>query len=83
MRLLKCIICISNCCILKNYRFRQDGIEKNPSVVEQSGILPYKAGVQAQKYLQLIRFIPEKTSRLLENTMTDIEKVNLIKTHTI
>jgi len=70
LRLLKCIIDI-----LKNYRFRQDGIVKNPNVVEQSGVLPYKAGVQAQKYVQIIRFIPETTSRLLDNIITDIERV--------
>ena len=72
LRLLKCIIDIY---IFKNCRFRQDGIVKNPNVVEQSGVLPYKAGVHAHKYVQIIRFIPETTSRLLDNIITDIERV--------
>ncbi|XP_018398035.1 PREDICTED: uncharacterized protein LOC108776035 [Cyphomyrmex costatus] len=59
------------------HRFRQDGIEKNPIVIEQSGVLPYRSGYQAQKYLQIIRFIPEETSRLLYNIMTDIERCTL------
>ncbi|KYN10547.1 hypothetical protein ALC57_17152 [Trachymyrmex cornetzi] len=59
------------------HRFRQDGIVRNPNVVEQPGVLPYKAGVQAQKYVQIIRFIPETTSRLLDNIITDIEKCTL------
>ncbi|XP_011055834.1 PREDICTED: uncharacterized protein LOC105146903 [Acromyrmex echinatior] len=60
------------------HRFRQDGIVKNPNVVEQSGVLPYKAGIQAQKYVQIIHFIPETTSRLLDdNIITDIERCTL------
>lgn len=61
---------------MKNRRFRQDGVEKNPHVVEQSGVLPFRAGAQAQKYLQIMRFIPEKTNNLLYNQMTDIERVS-------
>ncbi|KYN34770.1 hypothetical protein ALC56_10738 [Trachymyrmex septentrionalis] len=60
------------------HRFRQDGIVKNPNVIEQSGVLPYKAGVQAQKYVQIIHFIPEATNRLLDdNIITDIERCTL------
>jgi len=65
---------------IKNCRFRQDGIEKNPIVVEQSGVLPYKTGSQAHKYSQIIRFIPDKQSNNLPyNIMTDVERVSLMK----
>lgn len=73
MRLLKCIG-IS----LKNHRFRQDGIEKNPAVVEKSGVLPYRTGAQAQKYLQIVRFIPQKTESIFYHNITAIERVLLI-----
>jgi hypothetical protein len=59
------------------HRFRQDGIEKNPTVVEQSGVLPYRAAAQAQKYLQIVRFIPEKINPLSYNIITDIERCTL------
>lgn len=59
------------------HRFRQDGVEKNPNVVEQSGVLPFRAGAQAQKYLQIMHFIPEETNNLLYSQMTDIERCTL------
>lgn len=70
---------------IKNHRFRQDGIEKNPAVQQQSGILPYRAAGQAQKYLQILRFVPEKTLSEISlpyNIISDIERVSLIKTRT-
>lgn len=70
---------------IKNHRFRQDGIEKNPTVLQKSGVLPYSAGGQAQKYLQILRFIPEKTISpyvLPYDIINDIERVSLIKTRT-
>jgi len=62
--------------LVKNHRFRQDGIVKNPAVVEQSGVLPYRAAGQAQKYVAITRFIPEKTNPLQDNTLTDVERVS-------
>ncbi|XP_025994720.2 uncharacterized protein LOC105203338 [Solenopsis invicta] len=60
------------------HRFRQDGIEKNPYVVEQSGVLPYRAGAQAQKYLQIARFIPDRTDNNPSfNMLTAIERCTL------
>lgn len=62
------------------HRFRQDGIEKNPTVLQQSGVLPYRAAGQAQKYLQILRFIPEKTIApyvLPYDIISDIERCTL------
>ncbi|XP_071627923.1 uncharacterized protein [Temnothorax longispinosus] len=60
------------------HRFRQDGIEKNPNVIEQSGVLPYRAASQAQKYVVITRFIPEKTDLIRwDNILTDIERCTL------
>ncbi|XP_012535365.2 uncharacterized protein LOC105836104 [Monomorium pharaonis] len=60
------------------HRFRQDGVEKNPNVVEQSGVLPYRAGAQAQKYLQIARFIPKRTDNIPSyNMLTAIERCTL------
>lgn len=59
------------------HRFRQDGIERNPTVVEQSGVLPYRAAGQAQKYVVISRFIPEKNDNLPYNILTDIERCSL------
>lgn len=70
MKLLKFIALAS-----QNCRFRQDGIERNPTVVEQSGVLPYRAAGQAQKYVVISRFIPEKNDNLPYNILTDIERV--------
>lgn len=63
--------------LVKNHRFRQDGIVKNPNVVEQSGVLPYRAASQAHKYVVISRFIPEKMDPLQSNTLTDVERVSL------
>ncbi|XP_070159046.1 uncharacterized protein [Polyergus mexicanus] len=62
------------------HRFRQDGIEKNPTVLQQSGVLPYRAAGQAQKYLQILRFIPEKTIApyvLPYDIISDVERCTL------
>ncbi|XP_050446645.1 uncharacterized protein LOC126849116 [Cataglyphis hispanica] len=62
------------------HRFRQDGIEKNPTVLQKSGVLPYSAGRQAKKYLQILRFIPEKTISpyvLPYDIINDIERCTL------
>lgn len=69
--------------LVKNYRFRQDGIVKNPAVVEQSGVLPYRAADQAHKYVVITHFIPEETNTYtsLYNILTDIERVSLMEVH--
>ncbi|XP_011864273.1 PREDICTED: uncharacterized protein LOC105560092 [Vollenhovia emeryi] len=59
------------------HRFRQDGIVKNPHVIEQSGVLPYRAAGQAQKYVVIARFIPEERGHLPYNILTDIERCTL------
>ncbi|KAL6254281.1 hypothetical protein P5V15_014896 [Pogonomyrmex californicus] len=59
------------------HRFRQDGIEKNPTVQEQSGVLPYRAGNQAQKYLQILRFISEEANTFDYDIITNIERCTL------
>lgn len=66
-------------CFIKNYRFRQDGIEKNPTVLEQSGVLPYRTAGQAQKYAQILKFIPQKLIAVPYNIISDIERVSLTK----
>ncbi|GAB1864343.1 N-acetylmuramoyl-L-alanine amidase [Camponotus japonicus] len=59
------------------HRFRQDGIEKNPTVLEQSGVLPYRTAGQAQKYAQILNFIPQKLIAVPYNIISDIERCTL------
>ncbi|XP_072752616.1 uncharacterized protein [Anoplolepis gracilipes] len=59
------------------HRFRQDGITKNPTVQQQSGVIPYRAAEQAQKYLQVLRFIPERTITFPYDIISDIERCTL------
>jgi len=42
--------------------------------------LPYKTGGQTQKYLQIIRFIPdEQSNNLPYDIIIDVERVSLMK----
>ncbi|KAL0102783.1 hypothetical protein PUN28_018225 [Cardiocondyla obscurior] len=61
------------------HRFRQDGIEKNPAVVEQDGVLPYRKSGQSQKNVVINRFIPDRLipNHDSYNMLTDVERCTL------
>ncbi|EZA47608.1 hypothetical protein DMN91_012408 [Ooceraea biroi] len=59
------------------HRFRQDGIVKIPSVPKKSRVLPYMVDEQGEKYLQILRFIPENSPVLPYDVITDIERCTL------
>lgn len=60
-----------------NHRFRQDGIIDNPNVPKQPGVSSYAPyNEQAAKFARILSFIPQKTTQIRSDILTDIERVN-------
>ncbi|XP_063219801.1 uncharacterized protein LOC134529535 [Bacillus rossius redtenbacheri] len=61
------------------HRFKMDGIERNPNVPDQDGVIPYTvSGTQFYKHrLLLIMLIPQNNYRFPNNTLTPVERCTL------
>ncbi|KAG7207188.1 hypothetical protein KM043_008875 [Ampulex compressa] len=60
------------------HRFRQDGIERDPTVAKQEGVTPYAPnGVQFFRHAKTLQVIPGNAIRFPNNSITDIERCTL------
>nr|CAD7576110.1 unnamed protein product [Timema californicum] len=61
------------------HRFKLDGIERNPKVLETSGVIPYSvAGIQFYKHkILLTKLIPQNNYKFPNETLTPIERCTL------
>nr|CAD7429723.1 unnamed protein product [Timema monikensis] len=61
------------------HRFKLDGIERNPKVLETSGVIPYSvSGIQFYKHkILLTKLIPQNNYKFPNETLTPIERCTL------